>query len=171
VCDLPSAGEDRRRLVPLYGAGIDAAGVRKNFGEWSDFEHCADASALAAAASAALKRSGGWDQNPVGSFASEGESFQALHQELLACAQRTFVEHTRDKRDPSSWTSAELSAGAADPATFINESRIGFPLHVQIPRRKLSWWFNAAMLELGILSEAGLSVTSVQSGFIQPSGC
>jgi hypothetical protein len=158
-------------LVPLYGAGIDAAGVRRNFGEWSDFEHCMDASVLAAAASAALKKMGGWDANPVGSFASEGQSLQALHQELLACAQRTFVEQTRAKRDPTSWTSAELAAGAADPATFVTNNRIGFPLHIQIPRRKLSWWFNAAMLELGVLADAGLSVTSVQSGFVKGPGC
>src|SRR5262249_45626672 len=42
-CDDPSAGENRRRLVPLYGAGIRADGKRAKFGEWSDFEHCADA--------------------------------------------------------------------------------------------------------------------------------
>jgi hypothetical protein len=171
VCDVPSAGKLRRRLVPLYGAGLDAAGVRRTFADGYDYEHCADASLLSAAALVSLQKLGLYDQNPIGPFSSEGHSISALHQELLACAKRTFADQTLLERDPTSWTSAALSAGAGDPGAFIDQNQIGFPLRVQMPRRKLSWWFNAAMPGLGMLAEAGIGIPSVQSGFVQPKGC
>jgi hypothetical protein len=171
VCDDPAQGENRRRLVPLYGAGLDASRKRVNSGDWADFEHCSDATALSAAALRALVRTGGYAKNPIGPFASEGESLLALHRELASCAQRTFVEQTRVKRSPSSWTSAELAAGASDPAAFIDANKIGFPIHVQMPQRKLSWWFNTSMLDFGLLADAGIAIGDVGAGKIQPSGC
>jgi hypothetical protein len=171
ACDVPSAGKERRRLVPLYGAGVDAAGVRRTYSDGYDYEHCADASLLAAAAMVSLKKLGQFDTTPVGPFGSEGQSLTALHQELLACAARTFADQTLSDRDPKSWTSAELSAGAANPAAFIDQNEIGFPLRVQMPRRKLSWWFNTSILQLGMLSQAAIGIANVQSGFVQPPGC
>jgi hypothetical protein len=171
VCDDPAAGENQRRLVPLYGAGLDASGTRVNSGDWADFEHCSDATALTAAALRALVRQGGFDQNPVGPFASEGESLLALHRELASCAERTFKEQTRLKRDPSSWTSAELAAGASDPTAFIEANKIGFPIHVQMPQRKLSWWFNTSMLDFRLLADAKVSIGALDTGKLQPSAC
>jgi hypothetical protein len=171
VCDDPAQGENRRRLVPLYGAGVNAAGQRVNSGDWADFEHCSDATALSAAALRALVRTGGYAKNPIGPFANEGESILALHRELASCARRTFVEQTRPKRSPSGWTSAELAAGAGDPAAFIDSNKIGFPTHVQMPQRKLSWWFNTSMLDFRLLADARVSIGDLDAGKIQPSGC
>jgi hypothetical protein len=167
VCDDPAQGENRRRLVPLYGVGLNAA----NSGDWADFEHCSDATALSAAALRALVKRGEFAKNPIGPFASEGESLLALHRELASCAHRTFAEQTRAKRSPSSWTSAELAAGISDPQTFIDNNKIGFPTHVQMPQRKLSWWFNTSMLGLRLLSDAAVSIGELDIGKIQPAGC
>lgn len=171
VCDDPSAGGHRRRLVPLYGAGLNASGTRINKGEWSDFEHCADATALSAAALRALKRTGQYDKNPLGPFKSEGESILQLHHELLSCAERTFEEETRPKRNPAAWTSAELAAGAADPANFIDSNKIGYPAHMQEPARKLSWWFNTSMQQFSLLAEVGIRIDTLRPGAIQPANC
>src|SRR5262249_43456812 len=73
VCDDATAGENERRLVPLYGSGLLANGKRKSFGEYDDMEHCTDATGLTAVALGALTRQGGYDKNPIGPFASEGE--------------------------------------------------------------------------------------------------
>ena len=171
TCDDPNADTERRRLVPLYGAGLTASGARVNKGEWTDFEHCADASALSAAALRALKRTGQYDKRPVGPFKSEGESFLQLHHELLSCAQRTFEEETRPKRHPSSWTSAELASGASNPAGFILSNKIGFPSHMQEPTRKLSWWFNTSIQQFKMLEEVGIRITALRPGAVQPTGC
>jgi len=171
VCDDPADGVDRRRLVPLYGAGLDASGKRVNSGDWADFEHCSDATALSAAALRALVRQGGFNAHPVAPFASEGESLLALHRELSSCAKRTFEDQTRAKRDPANWTSAELAAGASDPAAFIDANKIGFPVHVQMPQRKLSWWFNTSMLDFRLLGEAGVAVGELDAGKIPAAGC
>jgi hypothetical protein len=170
VCDDDKAGERRRRLVPVYGAGIDAGGQRRSYGEYSDFEHCADATALAAAALRALHRQGQYDKNPIGTFPSEGASMLALFHELSACAARTFTEETRLRRDPRTWTSAELAPHAEDPK-FIADNRIGFPVHVQSPQRKLSWWFNTSMLQVGLLESTPLSVPFLTPGAVEPEGC
>jgi hypothetical protein len=171
VCDRASDGENRRRLVPLYGAGIDAAGMRRTFGEYSDFEHCADATALTAAALRALVRRGTYNQNPVAPFSSEGESFLALHEELASCAMRTFDENSRPHRDPATWTAAELGAGVSSPATFIRTNKIGYPKYPTSPQRKLSWWFNMSMLEFALLDEANIQLPSLRTGRVQPASC
>ena len=171
VCDNPADGEHRRRLVPLYGAALDASGKRRNYGEWTDIEHCSDATALTAAALRGLVRRGEYAKNPVGPFASEGASFLALHQELASCAERTFQYQTRPNRDPSNWTSAELAQGISDPAAFIQAQKIGFPVHVQMPQRKLSWWFNTSMLGFRLLADAGVSLQALETGKVQPKSC
>jgi hypothetical protein len=171
VCDDPGDAENRRRLVPLYGSGLDKSGVRHNFGEYDDFEHCADATALTAAAIRALTRQGKLGDNPVPPFASEGESFVQLFHEFSSCAERVFAEDTRPHRDPATWTSADLAAGAADPAAFILQNKIGFPSHPSAPQRKLSWWFNSSMLQYGLLADASLDVPMLAPGKVPGPGC
>ncbi len=170
VCDSVSDGEDRRMLVPLYGSGIGADGKRQWFGEYDDFEHCSDATALTAAALRALKHQGSYDKNAVGPFKSEGASFLQLHHEFASCASRTFDSQTRARRDPSAWTSKDLAAGVSDPAGFIKTNKIGYPKYNLAPMRKYSWWFNVSMLQFGLLSEAGIEVPSLTPGAIQPNG-
>ncbi|EYF02775.1 Hypothetical protein CAP_6510 [Chondromyces apiculatus DSM 436] len=171
VCDDPSAGENRRRLVPLYGAGIRPDGSRATFGEWDDWQHCADATAITAAGLRALKQAGIYEEGAVGPFASEGEALLAMHHELAACAERGFENATRERRDPANWTSAELAAGAGDPAGFIAQNRIGFPSHVNMPQRRYSWWFNYALLQHKLLAQAGIEVPEIVQGAVQPAGC
>jgi len=171
ACDNPGDGSERRRLVPLYGAGLRPDGSRATFGEYDDWQHCADASALTAVGLRALRRQGLFDGGAIGPFATEGESLLAMHHELSACAERGFQEETRLRRDPAAWSSEELAAGASDPATFIEENRIGFPLHKNMPMRRISWWFNVAMLQFRLLSDAGVTVPELAPGAVQPAGC
>jgi hypothetical protein len=172
ICYDPAAGEDARRLVPLYGAGRTFDKTRKNQGEYDDFEHCADATALTAAAIRALKRTGHYDEGgPIGPFPSEGASFLALHHELASCAQRTFAGWHRPKRDPAAWSSEELGAGLGDPASFIRANKIGWPSHPSVPLRKLSWWFNMSMLQFALLDEAGVTLAALEPGAVKGAGC
>jgi hypothetical protein len=170
-CFDASAGIGARRLVPIYGTGLTANGTRANYGEWDDDEHCADATALTAAGLRALKRRKAFDANPVGPFASEGQSFVQLHHEFAFCAKLNFENWSRTKRDPANWTSKELAAGAADPAGFISRNKIGFPSHGTSPQRKLSWWFNMSLLQYALLAEAGIEFPQLKPGAIQPAGC
>jgi hypothetical protein len=163
-----AAGENIRRLVPLYGSGLGPDLVRRNFGEYEDFLHCTDATALTAVALRALKVHGGYDENPIGPFASEGASILQLHHEFAACAKLTFVGDTRSRRDPRVWTSAQLAPGVGNPATFIRQNKIGYPVGNLSPQRKLSWWFNMSMLQFGLLTEAGITVPVLTPGIIQP---
>jgi hypothetical protein len=160
--------ESQRLLVPLYGSGLDADGERQHYGEYDDFLHCVDATALTAAGLRALKRFGGYDQNPIGPFASEGESFLALHHELAFCAYAAFLDQTRLNRDPASFTSEELAEGLDDPATFIEEHKIGYQSHNVSPQRKLGWWFNTALEQFALLADAGISVPELRPGTVQP---
>jgi hypothetical protein len=160
-----------RMLIPLYGAGLRADGSRYNAGADDDGEHCADGTLLTAAALRALKRRGWFAANPVAPFAGEGESFVQLHHELAACARRTLQGWTRLNRDPGKWTSAQLAPGLADPARFIADNLIGYPTHPTTPQRKLSWWFNGSLLQLGLLAEAGVTVPALTPGRVQPAGC
>jgi hypothetical protein len=169
-CYDPKAGSIRR-LVPLYGSGLDAAMTRHNFGLADDSEHCTDATALTSAAIRALVRQGKFAATPVPPFASEGESFVAMHHEFAACAKITFDDDSRPKRDPAAWTSAELAGGLADPATFIAKNLIGYPKYPTSPQRKLSWWFNSSMLQFGLLAEAGVKIPTLQPGRVQPASC
>ncbi|HVR63599.1 MAG TPA: hypothetical protein VMU50_16980 [Polyangia bacterium] len=169
-CYDPTAG-NVRRLSPLYGSGLDAAQMRHNFGLSDDVEHCTDATALTAAGIRALVRQGKFADNPIGPFASEGESFVALHHEFAACAKQTFADWTRPHRDPATWTSADLARGLADPAKFVSDNLIGYPKYVSTPQRKLSWWFNMSMLQFGLLADAGVKIPALQPGRIQPAGC
>ncbi|HEY6562279.1 MAG TPA: hypothetical protein VI072_33655 [Polyangiaceae bacterium] len=171
VCDVPTAGSSRRRLVPLYGAGLNQSRVRVSTREYTDFEHCADATALSAAALRSLKRTGQYNMRPIGPFANEGASILQLHHELLSCAQRTFTEQTRARRNPAVWTSKELAAGASNPASFILQNKVGFPMHMMQPARKLSWWFNTSVLQLKMLQEAGITIGTLTPGKIQPTTC
>jgi hypothetical protein len=170
ICDDDDAGERRRRLVPLYGAGRDTQGKRRTFGEYSDFEHCADATSLAAVALRALERRGLADKGPLGTFPNEGASMLALFHELSVCAKRTFTEQTRLRRDPRTWTPAELAPFVGDPK-FIGDNRIGFPVHVESPQRKLSWWFNTSILQVGILADTSISVPFLSPGQVEPPRC
>lgn len=169
----PSVCQDGERLlVPLYGSGIDGAGVRRTYGDYSDFEHCADATALTAAALRGLARQGRLEGgDPVGPFANETASFVGLHMELAACALRAFEDNVRPRRDPSVWTSDELAAGVGDPAAFIAANRIGWPVHNIAPQRKLSWWFNMSMLQFALLAETGLSLPDLETPDLEPAGC
>jgi len=161
-------GENVRRLVPLYGAGLGKNGKRENSGEFDDYLHCMDATALTAAGIRALKRQGSYDRNPVGPFPSEGESFLALHQELAYCAQLTFADQTRLNRDPARQSPEELAAGLKDPPAFIKEHKIGFPSRNNTPLRRLSWWFNTSLLQFGMLSDAHVAIGRLAPGRVQP---
>ncbi len=161
---------ERRMLVPLYGAGRDGIGKRRNFGDYDDLQHCPDASTIAAVGLRALRRTGGYDQNPIGPFKSEGESFLALHNELAFCAYAMFEGQSRPKNDPAMYTPEELAEGLRDPAKFIADNDLGFPTHNTSPARKVSWWFNTALVQFAFLHEAGISVTELRPGIIQPTG-
>jgi hypothetical protein len=145
--------------------------MRRNFGLSDDAEHCTDATALTAAGIRALVRQGKFTAAPIPPFASEGESFVALHHEFAACARRTFEGNSRPRRDPTGWTSAQLAGGLADPAAFIASNLIGYPKYPTSPQRKLSWWFNVSMLQFGLLSDAGVKIAALAPGRVQPTPC
>jgi hypothetical protein len=159
---------ERRLLVPLYGAGLDTNGKRRSFGDYDDTQHCADATALTAVGLRALRRTGTFDQRPIGPFASEGESFLALHNELAFCAYVTFQAQSRTASDPASLSSDFLATGLSDPAAFIADNEVGYSSHSVSPQRKLSWWFNSALVQYGLLREAGISVPELRPGAAQP---
>lgn len=167
--DPNKAPADRRRLVPLYGAGIKGDGKRQSFGEYDDIQHCQDATTLTAVGLRALRRTGAYDQRPIGLFKSEGESFLALHHELAFCASVTFVGETRAARDPAAPTPEELANGLANPTQYIDENEIGYPLHNTSPQRKIGWWFNTSLAQFGLLREAGITVPELRPGAVQPS--
>jgi hypothetical protein len=166
-----ASGAEARHLVPLYGSGLVAGGQRRNYGDEYDVEHCTDATALTAAGIRALVRQGKFAANPTGPFASEGESFVALHHEFAACAKDNFEASSRPRRDPAAWTSAELAAGVGNPAAFITSNLIGYPKYPSSPQRKLSWWFNVSMLQAGLLADAGVKVPVLRPGQVQPVSC
>ena len=168
ICFDPTDTEDPRILFPVYGAGIDQAGARDARPEWDDFEHCADATALTAAGVRASKRLGTFDLNPVGPFASEGESFVALHREFAACARWVFEYHIRPNRAPSRWSAEELAEGLSDPQTFLLDQKIGWPVYDVYPRRKISWWFNSSMLQVDLLGSAGVTMPTAEGGSVWP---
>jgi hypothetical protein len=177
LCFDPGDTENPRILVPAYGAGLRIDGSRLVSGDYSDFEHCTDATALTATAIQALKHQGEFDLRGVGPFATEGDSFAAMHSQFAFYAGfYTFPNHGRFKRDPRNWTSADLAPGYSDgdPAAqeqFINDNKIGFVVHEASPLRKLSWWFNNSMLQLSLLDEAGVAFPQVSGGHVQPTGC
>jgi hypothetical protein len=170
-CDDPNDGNDRRMLVPTYGSGIDASGKRRLSGESEDYQHCADATALTAAAIRALKRQHQYDAHPIGPFKSEGESFLQLHHELAYCARTAFEHQTRAGRDPSKWSAADLADGLKDPAGFVNKMKIGFTTHANSPQRRLSWWFNTSMEQFALLAEAGVEVQKLGNGRVKGPPC
>lgn len=174
VPSAPPDDENQRLLVPLYGAGLGANGRRVNAGEFDDYEHCLDATAITAAGLRALKRRGGYDRHPIGPYANEGASFLALHEEFAFCAAWTFAEDTRPHRDPTTWTgsdaAAELASGVTDPAKFIEANNIGNISHNVSPSRKISWWFNEALAQFALFREARIAIPILHAGTIQPSG-
>jgi hypothetical protein len=171
TCDDPSDVYDRRKLVPIYGAGIGRDGRRKRFAEFEDYQHCPDVTAVTAAALRALRRRGTFDANPVGPFKSEGESLLVLHAELASCARRVLQGEVRPKRNPATWTPRELEAGLVDPAKFLRDNKIGFPSHNLSPQRRLSWWFNASMEQFALLREAGVTIDELRPGRIKGPPC
>lgn len=168
VCFDPADTENPRVLFPAYGAGLDETGARVVRPEWDDFEHCADATALTAAAIRASKRLETFDLNPVGPFASEGESFVALHEEFAACARWAFAERIRPNRAPSRWSADELAEGLPDPEAFLRDQKIGWPVYDISPRRKISWWFNSSMLQVELLRSAGVTMPTAEGGSVWP---
>lgn len=162
-----SDGESRRHLVALYGAGVNVDGSRADFGDYDDEQHCLDASALVAAGMRGLRRGGGWSRNRVGPFASEGQSFLALFEELAACAEMVFADQTRPNRDPRRYTATQLIEGLGDPETFIRDNKIGFPVHNVAPRRKLSWWLNPALETFGLLRGADVRIPHLRQGWVE----
>ena len=108
----PAETENPRVLVPLYGAGLDDGGERLNSGEYDDYLHCLDVTGITAAGMRALVRTGGYDQNPIGPFASEGESFLALHQEFAFCAEWTLADQTRPSPRPGDLVRRGSGGGA-----------------------------------------------------------
>lgn len=170
-CYDSSRGFEARRLVPLYGAGLTSGGKRSFGGEYDDYNHCSDATALVAAALRSLKRLGGYDAGgPIGPFATEGQSLLQLFHEISNCAQAAFVSFTRKARDPANQTSSGLCTGLSDPKTYIKNNKIGYPTYAIGPQRKLSWWFNMPLLQFGLLQEAGVAVPELHPGAIQPAG-
>jgi hypothetical protein len=177
----PRAGPftgDPRVLTPLYGYGIAADGRRVPNGEWSDFEHCPDATAITAVALRALRRTGLWDSKPIPAssvhpvdlsrFASEGESILALHKELTFCAAEALTRARREGRDPRSASQSVLSSayGAGDAAArarAMESQKIGWPVYETSPGRKLSWWFNTSIAELSWLAEAHVVLSEPRS--------
>ncbi|HYI24024.1 MAG TPA: hypothetical protein VD767_01320, partial [Thermomicrobiales bacterium] len=164
----PSETENPRVLVPLYGAGLDEGGERLNSGEYDDYLHCLDVTGITAAGIRALQRSGVYDLNPIGPFASEGESFLALHQEFAFCAEWTQADQTRLHRDPATWSAEDLAEGLDDPATFIGDNNIGNSSHHVSPARKISWWFNPALGQFALPQEAGVAIPELQPGSVEP---
>ncbi len=169
--------ENPRTLSPLEGFGLRPDGARYILSEWEDFEHCADATALTAAGIRALVRQGRFGGPGVGPFGSEGESFVALHHEYAHCALRVFEDYVRPRRDPRRWKSDDLAQGYEGgnedaQAVFIDKKKIGYPVSAIAPARKLSWWFNASMLQLRLLRDSGVSFARLQPGAVQAaSGC
>lgn len=179
VCYNPNLQWDqRRRVVPLYSAGVYGDGTRSFGGEWDDFQHCPDATALTAAAIRGLKRRGTFDVPGPAPFMTEGESFVALHQELAYCAEFALQYSSRPGRNPVNVTSATLAQGykAGDPTAqlaWIESMKIGYPEYQSSPRRKLSWWFNMSLLQFGLMDEVDVRFEGAapQPGQIQPAGC
>jgi hypothetical protein len=172
VCYRAADGEQRRRIEPIYGAGLRADGSRFTEVEWDDFEHCVDTQAITAAALAALRRGalGGWDAPGVGPFKTQGASILALHHELLACAQQTFDEDRRPGRDPRSWDDKGLADGDGKPG-FVDAQKIGWPLMNVSPLRKLGWWFDSSLEALGVARAAGVDLSVLHPGQVQAKPC
>lgn len=175
-CFDPSNQEDPRILVPLYGYGTQVDGQRRPQGEWDDFEHCADATALTAAAIRALKRQNRFNGPGVGPFKTEGESFIALHEEYSFCARKTFKYWSRTKRDPRNWNGDELARGYSGgdrvaQNKWLEKEHIGYAVHDTSPPRKLSWWFNTSLLQFRLLDEAGVNMQTIRAGTMNPPGC
>lgn len=160
--------DDARLLVPLYGYGIDH-GRRVTSGEWSDFEHCPDATAVTALALRTLRRTGKLDQKPtpassslvvnLSAYATDGASLSSLHSELLFCAREALRRAARPGRDPRAAGQAVLAAALAAgdegaQAKALEAQKIGWPVYSTSPGRKLSWWFNTAIAELAWLSDS-----------------
>ena len=170
-CYKPAApGQPVRTLIPAYGAASRADGSRYILSQWDDFDHCADATALSAAALRALRRTDGFDRPGPAPFRTEGESFLALHHELAHCALVAFQHFSRTNRDPRNWKSAQLAKGFGDPE-WVVKNKIGFPSHAPAPLRKLSWWFNGSLLQFRLLEEAGVTIDKLRPGAIQPAEC
>jgi hypothetical protein len=163
-------GQPVRTLVPAYGAARRADGSRYLSSHWDDFDHCADVTALSAAALRALRRLGMFDRPGPPPFRAEGESLLAIHNELAHCALTTFRYFSRTSRDPRNWKSAQLAKGFGDPE-WVVKNKIGFPSHAPAPLRKLSWWFNGSLLQFRLLDEAGVTIDTLRPGAIQPSEC
>ena len=171
VCDDPSDRDDRRQLVPSYGSGVAPDGTPRTFGEFEDYLHCPDATAITAAGIRALKRQGKFDRNPIGPFPTEGASFLQLHHELSFCAARALADQNRPKRDPARWSARDLAPGLKDPARFIRDHKIGWPVYGLTPQRRLSWWFNTSLEQFSLLGDAGVELRQIVPGAVRGPAC
>lgn len=166
---MPPSSEDPTVLTPLYGYGVAGAGKRVPSGEWDDFEHCPDASAITALALKTLRKTGRGQAPPtpasssltvdLSKFASEEASIMALHRELVTCAASTLSHARRPGRDPRTASSSVLSGiyGAGDAAAqqkAAESQKVGWPVYETSPARKLSWWFNTSIAQAAWLSDA-----------------
>jgi hypothetical protein len=178
ICYDPAVnGDFARKLVPLYGFGTGTDQKRYHWPDGVESEHCADATAVTAAALRALKRQGKLDAPGPAPFKTEGESILALHHELSHCADILFSEKKRPNRDPRGEFKQETLAEGfkgGDPKgqdKFFEDMHIGYTIYVQSPLRELSWWFNGSVLQFRMLEEAGVPFTSVRPGAMQAANC
>ncbi|HRK01073.1 MAG TPA: right-handed parallel beta-helix repeat-containing protein, partial [Oligoflexia bacterium] len=180
TCYDPAQGFLARKYMPAYGAGLSygsgGALVRTVFSEGYDYEHCTDATALMSAAIRALVRRGEFN-NPynVGPFQTEGQTFVAMLHEFANCADLTFQNATRLRRNPnnSHWSvnnGANLAPAVGNPGWF-NTNRIGYQQYSSNPQRKFSWWFNSSMNDFKLIGDTGINLDTVRAGFVQGTGC
>lgn len=172
ICyEPPADGEDPRILVPVYASGIDADGQRRLSPIEGEFSHCADAAALSAAALEVLHREPELDAGPLGPFASEAQSFEALTHELAACAAWNLQHYHREKRNPGYWSSEALAEGLDDPAAFIARWKIGYPDYVNEPLRQVAWWYGVGLEQAPLMAASGVDWTEIDPGQLQNAEC
>ena len=81
------------------------------------------------------------------------------------------LEQNRPKRDPARWSASELAPGLKEPAKFIRDHKIGWPVYGLTPQRRLSWWFNTSMEQFSLLGEAGVEIRQITPGAVRGPPC
>ena len=171
VCDDPTKGENRRRLLPLYGAGGSPM---------------ARASTEATTMTTSIARIP-WRSRPPPSARSSvkesttraGPSVPSPTRASRSCSFTTNSLRARNGSSRVGSAPAEiLQPGPAHrwPPDFptrrnsLPTTRSAIRSTVS-PERKLSWWFNHSMLQYGLLLEAGVAIPKLTPGKVQPSAC